>query len=59
MLDAMSALNPNVAPVVTIEGAAHGMHRENAPAFNAAVRDFIAQHEAAQPPPTVPSAPTP
>jgi len=41
MLDAMRALNPNVAPVVTIEGASHAMHRENAPAFNAAVRGFI------------------
>jgi esterase len=42
MLDAMRVLNGNVAPLVTIEGAAHAMHRENAPAFNAAVRDFIA-----------------
>ncbi len=42
MLDAMRALNPSVRPVVTIAGAAHAMHRENAPAFNAAVRDFIA-----------------
>jgi pimeloyl-ACP methyl ester carboxylesterase len=42
MLDALRALNANAAPRVTIEGAAHAMHRENAPAFNAAVRDFIA-----------------
>ena len=44
MQDAMRGLNPNVAPVVTIEDAAHGMHRENAAAFNAAVRGFIAKH---------------
>jgi pimeloyl-ACP methyl ester carboxylesterase len=42
MLEAMRALNRNAAPVVAIEGAAHGMHRENPAAFNAAVRDFIA-----------------
>lgn len=41
MLDAMRECNPNVRPLVTIAGAAHAMHRENAPAFNAAVRDFI------------------
>jgi len=28
---------------VTIENAAHAMHRENPAAFNAAVRDFIAK----------------
>jgi pimeloyl-ACP methyl ester carboxylesterase len=44
MLDAMRKLNPGAAPVATIEGAAHAMHRENAPAFNTAVRDFIAVH---------------
>jgi pimeloyl-ACP methyl ester carboxylesterase len=42
MLDAMRALNRHAAAVVTIEGAAHAMHRENPAAFNAAVRDFIA-----------------
>jgi pimeloyl-ACP methyl ester carboxylesterase len=46
MLDAMRKLNPGAAPVATIEGAAHAMHRENAPAFNTAVRDFIAVHRA-------------
>jgi pimeloyl-ACP methyl ester carboxylesterase len=44
MLDAMRKLNSGVAPVVAIDGAAHAMHRENATAFNAAVRDFIAVH---------------
>jgi pimeloyl-ACP methyl ester carboxylesterase len=44
MLDAMRAINRNVASSVTIEDAAHAMHRENAPAFNAAVRDFVAMH---------------
>ena len=44
MLEAMRDLNGNAAPIVTIERAAHAMHRENAPAFNAAVRDFIAMH---------------
>jgi pimeloyl-ACP methyl ester carboxylesterase len=43
MLEAMRALNPNVAALVTVADAAHAMHRENAPAFNAAVRDFIAR----------------
>lgn len=41
MLDAMRAQNANVRPVVTIAGAAHAMHRENAPAFNDAVHAFI------------------
>jgi pimeloyl-ACP methyl ester carboxylesterase len=44
MLEAMRALNRNVAPIVTIAGATHAMHRDNAEAFNAAVRDFIATH---------------
>jgi pimeloyl-ACP methyl ester carboxylesterase len=44
MLEAMRGLNGVVAPIVTIDRAAHGMHRENAPAFNAAVRDFVAMH---------------
>jgi pimeloyl-ACP methyl ester carboxylesterase len=44
MLEAMGALNRNVAPLVTVESAAHAMHRENAPAFNAAVLDFVARH---------------
>jgi pimeloyl-ACP methyl ester carboxylesterase len=44
MLDAMRKLNSGVAPLATIEGAAHAMHRENATAFNSAVRDFIAVH---------------
>jgi pimeloyl-ACP methyl ester carboxylesterase len=44
MLEAMRGLNGAVAPIVTIDRAAHGMHRENAPAFNAAVRDFVAMH---------------
>ena len=44
MLDAMRAQNERVEPVVTIDAASHAMHRENAPAFNAAVRDFIAMH---------------
>ena len=52
MLDAMRALNRRVAPVVTIDEAAHAMHRENAPAFNAAVRDFLATLDRATP--TVP-----
>jgi pimeloyl-ACP methyl ester carboxylesterase len=42
MLEAMCALNRNAAAVVTIDGAAHAMHRENPAAFNAAVRDFMA-----------------
>jgi len=44
MLDALRELNGNVAPLVTVEGAAHAMHRDNAPAFNAAVSGFIAAH---------------
>lgn len=42
MLDAMREINAGVRPVVVIEGAAHAMHRENAPAFDAAVRAFLA-----------------
>lgn len=41
MLDAMRALNRNVEDVVTLQGAAHAMHRDAPEAFNAAVRGFI------------------
>lgn len=44
MLEAMRMLNPDVAPIVTIEGAAHAMQRDRPEAFNAAVQDFIAKH---------------
>jgi len=44
MLEAMRALNPRVAPIVTIDGAAHAMQRERPDAFNAALREFIAKH---------------
>jgi len=43
VLDALRELSRDAAPVVTIENAAHAMHRENPAAFNAAVRDFIAK----------------
>ena len=39
--DAMRALNARVAPTVTIEGAAHAMHRERPAAFNDAVVAFV------------------
>jgi len=42
MLEAMRALNRQACEVVTVPDAAHAMHRDNAAAFNAAVRDFIA-----------------
>jgi pimeloyl-ACP methyl ester carboxylesterase len=38
---AMRALNPRVAPLVTIGAAAHAMHRDNPAAFNDAVAAFI------------------
>lgn len=44
MLETMRGLNCNVASVVTIDGAAHAMHREQSAAFNAAVCAFIAKH---------------
>lgn len=42
MLEAMRDANRHVRPLVTIDRAAHAMHRENAPAFNAAVGAFLA-----------------
>lgn len=40
MFDAMRRLNPRVEPTLTIEGAAHAMHRERPAAFNDAVVAF-------------------
>ena len=44
MFDAMRRLNPNVSPLVTIDGAGHAMHRDRPAAFNAAVIAFLAEH---------------
>ena len=44
MLDAMRALNRNVEDIVTLQGAAHSMHRDAPDAFNAAVRAFVEAH---------------
>lgn len=42
-LEAMRRCNPLIGPVAVIPGAAHGMHRANPIAFNAAVLDFLAR----------------
>lgn len=42
MLDALRTCNERVKGLVTIEGAAHAMHREQPAAFNAAVLRFLA-----------------
>ncbi|GIK88431.1 MAG: alpha/beta hydrolase [Betaproteobacteria bacterium] len=44
MLARLREINARAAPVVTIAGAAHAMHREQPEAFNAAVAAFIAAH---------------
>ncbi|MFO1313276.1 MAG: alpha/beta hydrolase [Burkholderiales bacterium] len=44
MLEAMRAQNRNVAGIVTVQGAAHSMHRDAPEAFNAAVRAFVEAH---------------
>lgn len=44
-LEAMRSCNPTIGPVAVIPGAAHGMHRANPTAFNAAVLDFLARVE--------------
>jgi pimeloyl-ACP methyl ester carboxylesterase len=41
MLEAMRAINPNLAPIVTIDGADHAMHRSRPEEFNAAVAAFL------------------
>ena len=41
IFEAMRALNPRVAPTVTLDGAAHAMHRDRPDAFNDAVIAFI------------------
>ena len=43
IFDAMRRLNPNVSPLVTLEGAGHAMHRDRPAAFNAAVAAFLDQ----------------
>lgn len=44
MFEKMRSANPGVSPLVTIDGAAHGMQRDNPGAFNAAVLEFLAGH---------------
>lgn len=44
MFDRMRSVNAGLSPVVTIDGAGHGMQRDNPAAFNAAVLDFVARH---------------
>jgi pimeloyl-ACP methyl ester carboxylesterase len=43
IFEAMRRANPRVSPTVTLENAAHAMHRENPGAFNAVVLEFLRQ----------------
>lgn len=44
MFETMRSANVGVVPLVTIDGAAHGMQRDNPSAFNAAVLEFLGRH---------------